>query len=64
MIVEEELRVFHLDLQAAEGNCVPLGRLEFLRPQGLPSSDALLATKPHLLIVSLPMDIWEPCLFK
>jgi hypothetical protein len=36
MILEKELRVIHLVLQAAEGNQEPLGKLELRKPQSLP----------------------------
>ena len=45
MVLEKELRVLHLALQAAGRN----GEIELLRPQNLLSNDALHPTKPHLL---------------
>jgi hypothetical protein len=54
-VLEKELRVLHLDLQAA-GDCVPYpAQLKHRRPQRLPQSDTLPLTKPHLLIVPFPM---------
>jgi hypothetical protein len=57
MVVEKELRVLHLDMQAAEGDCVPhWANLKHRRPQSPPSqwhSSSNKATptaaRPHLL---------------
>ena len=38
--------------------------LEHLRSQSPPLSDILPPTKPHLLIVPLPMGLWEPFYLK
>ena len=64
-------RLLYLDPKAAERDfvlhCV---ELEHGRPQSLPYSDTLSPTRPHLLIVSLPigqvfkhMSLWGPFLF-
>jgi len=59
-VVEMELRVLHLHPP-----------LEHRRPQSPPRSDTLLPTRPHLLILPLPMcqafkhmSQWEPFLFR
>lgn len=38
--------------------------LEILKPQSPPLTDTLLPTRPQLLIVPLPMDLWGSSLFK
>jgi hypothetical protein len=54
VMLEKELRVLHLDLQAAKGDCGPHWRyLEHRRPQCPPPQRHALQTRPHLLIVPL-----------
>jgi hypothetical protein len=36
MVLEKELRVLHLDLQAAGGDCFTPARLKLIRPQSPP----------------------------
>jgi hypothetical protein len=67
MVLEKELGILHLDLQAAKGDCVP--HWEDLKSH--PNSDTLPPTSPYLLIVLLPMSqtlkhtsLWGPYLFK
>ena len=63
-MVLEELRVFHLDPQAAEGSTGSQEECLIHTRQSLsmggdfkahPHSDALPLTRPHFLIVPLPM---------
>jgi hypothetical protein len=49
MVMERELRVLHLDLQAAEEYCEPWPWLEHLRLESPPPSDTLPSSKSHLL---------------
>ena len=63
-MVLEELRVLYLDLQSTESDSDTLARLELRRPQSPPSSGTPLPTRPHLLIMPLPMDLWGPFSFK
>jgi hypothetical protein len=71
-MVLEGPKVLHLDPKAAEGDRVPQSvELEHRSPQSLSHSGALPPTRPHLLIVPLPMDqafkhvsLWWPYLFK
>lgn len=55
MVLVKELRVLHLNLQAAEGNCVTLARLELIRPQSLAPQWDTSSNKARLLKVPLPM---------
>jgi hypothetical protein len=55
MGLEKELRVLHLDLQAAEEDCFPCWvELEHRKPQRQLHRDTF-PTRPHLLIMVLPM---------
>ena len=47
MVLEEELRAVHLDLQAAEGEGDTLARLELLRPQSPFLVSRLLFSQDH-----------------
>jgi hypothetical protein len=50
MVLEKELGVLHLDLQAARSeDCDTPARIVLLRPQSPSPTDALPPTKPHLL---------------
>ena len=53
MVLEKELRVLHLDQQAAESDW-----LELLRPQYLPHSDTL-PPRPHLIVPLPGMSIYK-----
>ena len=60
LVLEKELRVLHPDPQAAGRDSEPLwARLELLGPLSPPSSDTLPLTRPHLLIVPLPLSLRE-----
>ena len=70
MVLGMELRVQHLDPQAAEGECYtgPSISIWDLKawPQWHTSSNkaTLTFTRQYLLIVTLPMSLWEPFSFK
>jgi hypothetical protein len=55
MVQEKELRVLNLDLQAAS-DCVTGCSLSIYKTSKLPHSDTLTPTRPHRIIVPLPMD--------
>jgi hypothetical protein len=57
IVLEKELRVLYLDQQTAGGESYTLDRLELLTPQSHPVGTHLHLTRPHLLIVPLPMGI-------
>jgi hypothetical protein len=58
MVLEKEVRVLHLDLQAADEDCAQMDTGHSLNIYALKAclhSDTLSPTKPHLLTVPLPM---------
>jgi hypothetical protein len=60
-MVLEELRILHLDPQAAECDCDSLARLELIKKKFKPSLHTFsnkpvpTPTRPHLLLVPLPI---------
>ena len=59
MVLEKELRVLHLDPKAAEGDCLSYSiELSICDLWAHLHSDILPPTKPHLLIVLLPIAMY------
>jgi hypothetical protein len=60
MVLEKELRVLHLDWQAAGRESGTGPGLSFWSLKAHPPSDTLPPSRPHVLIVLLPMSLWGP----
>jgi hypothetical protein len=56
ILLEKELRVLHLDLKAAEGDCVPHWHSLNIGDSKLTPRDTLPPTRPHLLNKVAPLN--------